>query len=354
MKKLILHKGREKGLFNGHPWVFKSAMASANDVVLGELVGVWSFENIFLGYGFFSPNTQVVCRIFEQLRLVDDLITPDFWWARLAEAVFRRSSESFENAFEKSSVGAYRLINSEGDGFPALTVDVYEEENQDVLSVGLMAPGAENLYKLIQPKLIELGYQQHFLAYIHEECEMDGFRSGSCLLGFKTHWTPEVENLEASRYLDIVNSQLNEFKENDEDLTYQVFDEKSFLSVDGKSTGKHPSVVLRNEKGGSLDFIALLPPPIAFNNRTKLDAFKRYKDFNLQAIRCLVSGGTLFTLTCSPVMSVEDLKEVLLSCARDLGRPIILRSIQDTPIDFPVLLSHAEGQVYKALVIELG
>lgn len=354
MKKLTLHKGREKGLFSGHPWVFKSAMASIDKTTSGELVGVWSFENIFLGYGFYSPNTQVVCRIFEQLRIVDDIITPDFWIAKLAEAVFRRSTEEFEDAFEESSVGAYRLINGEGDGFPALYIDVFEEEKCDVLYVSFVAPGTENLYHIIQPKLIEMGYTEHFLGYVNDECEVDRYRSGSCLYGSRIHFNPETENLEASRYLDVVNKRIKKFKVNNEDLEFKVFDETCFKSLEGKSTGKHPSVILREDKGEHFDFIALLPPPIAFNNRSKLDAFKRYKDFNLQAIRCLKSGGILFTSTSSPVMCIEDLKEVLLSCARDLGRPLILKSIEQAPIDFPVLLSHAEGQVIKALSIEVG
>jgi len=116
--KIILNKGKEQSLLRLHPWVFSGAIKSKEAGLKdGDLVEVFSFENKFLGTGYYANGSIAVRLIsFKQLEINDD-----FWYEKINKAYQYRVALGIIN--EQTNV--YRLFFGEGDGVPALVIDNY-------------------------------------------------------------------------------------------------------------------------------------------------------------------------------------------------------------------------------------
>ena len=121
-------RGAER-LLHGHPWVFRSDVATAPRVDAG-LVDVRGPGGRKLGTALYSPSSEITIR---RLEANPDVVVDAAWWHdRLAHAIARRTSL-------KDLTTAYRLVHGEGDGLPSLVVDRYA----DVLVVQLLSAGLE-------------------------------------------------------------------------------------------------------------------------------------------------------------------------------------------------------------------
>ena len=134
----------EKGLrrlASGHPWVFASDLRPSGKPVPG-LVAVFSPHGERLGEGFYNPNSKLALRLVTR---GDVQITPELISARIAQAAAYR---------ERAAAGfeAFRVVHSEADGLPGLTVDKYG----DVLVVQQHAAALEGFTDLIVGTLGDL------------------------------------------------------------------------------------------------------------------------------------------------------------------------------------------------------
>ena len=119
MDKIVLRPGRERSVAKRHPWVFSGAVESAPDgIAAGETVEVVSHDGAVLGYGSWSPSSQIRARMLS----FDAGTVPDeaFVASRVASAVGRRA-DFFANAY----TNAVRLVNAESDGLPGVVADYY-------------------------------------------------------------------------------------------------------------------------------------------------------------------------------------------------------------------------------------
>ena len=75
---VTLKSGREKSLLRRHPWIFSGAIASvAGSPGVGDTVRVNASDGTFLGWGAFSPHSQIRVRIWswdEEKSVGKDLI----------------------------------------------------------------------------------------------------------------------------------------------------------------------------------------------------------------------------------------------------------------------------------------
>ncbi len=120
MKTVVLAKGRDRSVRRHHPWIFSGAIASADAVANGETVAVCSADGETLGYGSFSPASQIRVRMlsFNPAEIPDAA----FIQQRVAASVARRA-DFFEAA---STTNACRLIHAESDGLPGVVADYYD------------------------------------------------------------------------------------------------------------------------------------------------------------------------------------------------------------------------------------
>jgi 23S rRNA (cytosine1962-C5)-methyltransferase len=102
----------------GHPWVIADRFTKSwPQDKAGRLINLTDQAEIFLATALYSPGERIVARILsrEQMQLNKDWLR-----RRLQQATDLRLKH-----LDLCGTTAYRLINSEGDGLPGLTVDRY-------------------------------------------------------------------------------------------------------------------------------------------------------------------------------------------------------------------------------------
>ncbi len=88
LPRLILKKGREKALLQGHPWVFSGAVAKIEgEVSPGQIGEIYTQEGQFLGIGHINPLSQIIFRCLTRKR--EDL-DKDFFRSRILRACWIR------------------------------------------------------------------------------------------------------------------------------------------------------------------------------------------------------------------------------------------------------------------------
>src|SRR5579864_4624543 len=111
-------------LRNGHVWVYRSDIASADGIPPGSLVSVADERGKFLGTALYSSASQIAIRMLSA-QPVSDL--PALLRERVIAALAYR-----EQVVQGSD--AYRLVFSEADFLPGLIVDRYN----DILSLQVL------------------------------------------------------------------------------------------------------------------------------------------------------------------------------------------------------------------------
>lgn len=118
-RQIRIKKGREKSLLNRHPWVFSGALTEIPGYENGEIVEAVSADGRILGYGFFSPESQIVCRLFEFTGTRIENFGSAYFYEKIKRAADLRKR------IINGNTDCYRLINAEGDFFPGVVADVY-------------------------------------------------------------------------------------------------------------------------------------------------------------------------------------------------------------------------------------
>ena len=117
--RVTLRQKRDFSVRKHHPWVFSGAVDGAVEgVAVGETVEVAAADGELLGYGSYSPASQIRVRMLS----FDPKVVPDakFVEGLVASAVGRRA-DFFANAY----TNAMRLVNAESDGLPGVVADYY-------------------------------------------------------------------------------------------------------------------------------------------------------------------------------------------------------------------------------------
>ena len=105
MKRAGLRPKRDFSVRKHHPWIFSGALAGpVEGVAVGETVEVADADGELLGYGSYSPASQIRVRMLS----FDPKVVPDakFIEGLVASAVGRRA-DFFANAY----TNAVRLVN---------------------------------------------------------------------------------------------------------------------------------------------------------------------------------------------------------------------------------------------------
>ena len=114
-----------KYLKRGHRWAF----ASCFDEKAKMSSGLHSlfFKNELVGFGVVQADTQLRFRLFcladeTYFRKNNALKTFEFWTDRQWSNALR-----IRKTFDLSVTNSFRLLNGEGDGFPGLVIDIYND-----------------------------------------------------------------------------------------------------------------------------------------------------------------------------------------------------------------------------------
>ena len=396
MNRIVLKTKRDYSVRHRHPWIFSGAIAEAPDGLgVGETVEVVSSAGETLGYGSYSPSSQIRVRMLS----FDPKTVPDVAFVEgLVAASVGRRADFWANAY----TNAVRVVNAESDGLPGVVVDAYagwvvcqftsaggefwkktiaaalmkyvpfcqgvaERTDVDVrMKEGL--PVSETPLRVLEgaepPDRIEVvegpikywvdvrkGHKTGFYLDQREARQAVGsLANGLDVLNCFSYTggfglACRACGAASVTQVDISHEAIELAKEN-EKLTHVCGTKMEYVEDD----------VFRflrtcRDAGKTFDLIVLDPPKFAETKSQVMKAARGYKDINLLAMKLLRPNGLLATFSCSGAMDVELFDKILSEAAYDAKRDfqIIARTRQAT--DHPVSLNFPEGLYLKGVIL---
>ena len=120
MKRLTLKAKRDFSIRRRHPWIFSGAVADVDgEAAVGETVAVCDAQGRTLGYGSYSPASQIRVRMLS----FDPKAVPD---AAFVEGLVVRAVARRRDFLASGRTNAVRLVNAESDGLPGVVADSYD------------------------------------------------------------------------------------------------------------------------------------------------------------------------------------------------------------------------------------
>jgi 23S rRNA (cytosine1962-C5)-methyltransferase len=374
-------------LKDGHVWVYRSDIISADGVPPGALVNIADERGKILGAALYSSASQIAIRMIST-RAVTDLD------ALLRERI--RAAIAYREKIVRDT-DAYRVVFSEGDFLPGLIVDRYN----DVFSVQFLTQ-AMDTEAVRQTVLSELNQQlkpaaiaEHVDPWTRElealppkassllqgEAEstlvtMNGIKfHHEAITGQKTGaFLDQRENYAAAaqyaqgQALDVFCYQ-GGFALHLAERCSQVSgvdSSRPALEVAERNAalnGREIEWVEANAfdllrdyaaEGRQYDTIVLDPPAFAKNKRNLEGALRGYKELNLRALKMLLPGGILVTCSCSYHVSPAQFLEVVTDSGRDVHRNLRLLENRSQGKDHPSLLTVPETAYLKCLIVSVS
>ncbi len=388
-RQIKIKNGRERSLLNRHPWIFSGALMYIPDYENGEIVEVISFNNRVLGYGFFSPGSQIICRMFEFSEMKTENFGRDYFNEKIKKAAMLRKR------FIKDDTNCYRLINAEGDFFPGLVADIYG----DVTVLQIFVKGVEIILDIIADSLVNLGYENICVKNPGaNEVEMVdipfGFiRGGSAPTvevkenglrfiidfehGQKTgFFLDQRENRDLLRHLSSGRRVLNAFcytggfsiyamaggaelihsvdiSSDAVDMTTGNIKINSFCNENHKSIKADCFEYLRNMEENYYDLIVLDPPAFVKSSKGVERGARGYKDINLSSMKKIRKDSLIFTFSCSHHVTSDLFRKIVFSAAADSGRNVRVFAQLSQGKDHPFSIYHPEGEYLKGLLLHV-
>ncbi|MFZ5569494.1 MAG: class I SAM-dependent rRNA methyltransferase [Thermodesulfobacteriota bacterium] len=391
MAAVTLKKGREDSLFRRHPWIFSGAVARVDgNPRSGQTVAVQAADGRILGYGAYSPHSQIMVRLwsFDAGEEVTEK-----WMYRRLECVIRHRISCLQNAGDDAG----RLVFAESDGFPGFILDRYGEflvcqflsagaeswKDNLVQFLTRMVPGA-GIYERSDAKSrakeglplrcgvlsgppppdfiriksggdhflvnVKQGHKTGFYLdqrdnrlrarhYMQAARVLDCFTysGGFCIAALKggaDHVTA-IDSSEAALELTSRNLALNQV-----DLSkVELLKNDVFAALRGY-----------RDSNRRFDAVVLDPPKFAASRRDVERALRGYKDINLLACKILAPGGVLVTFSCSQHISPELLQKAVAFAALDAGRNVQILEWLQQASDHPTALNFPEANYLKGLI----
>ncbi len=417
MTRVVLRPKRDFSVRKRHPWVFSGAVddrfiTSGEDAaspLMGETVEVADAGGEVLGYGSYSPASQIRVRMLS----FDPKVVPDaeFVEGLVASAVGRRA-DFFVNAY----TNAMRLVNAESDGLPGVVADYYAgwvvcqftsagaEFWKREIAAALMkfAPGCRGVGERVDvdvrvkeglscasltsgedaasPLLKDAPFS--VLAGEEPPESVEIFEGGVKFLvdvrkGHKTGFYLDQRDARAAvgalaNGMDVLNcfSYTGGFglfaraagaaSVTQVDISKDALELAKKNEALGHFCGTKMEYVeadvfqyLRKcrDAGRTFDMVVLDPPKFASVKSQVMKAARGYKDINLLAMKLLNPNGILATFSCSGAMTQELFDKVLAEASQDAGRDFQVIGRTRQGADHPVALNFPEGFYLKGVIL---
>jgi len=387
-----LYKGREKSLLRRHPWVFSGSVAAVKgEIKSGDTIGILSADQEFLGWGAYSPHSQIRARIWSWDQQTN--INRAFFEKKLAQSALARSS-----MLRGRDTDALRLVHGESDGLPGLIVDRYGEW----IVVQFLTSGVEKWRSEILQSLVSLFKPRG----IYERSDVDvrrleGLEERVGLLWGEAPPDRVVISEQGTQFdVDLrrgqktgfyLDQRRNRLKVKELAAGTEVLDcfcysggfsiaalqggamsvtgidvsgaalaqARSNLRLNGFMEDKYAQIegdvfrVLRQlrDRDRRFDLIVLDPPKFAPTTAQVERAVRGYKDINLLALKLLRPGGVLTTFSCSSGVGMDLFQKIVAGAALDAEAQVQLVEWLHQDVDHPVALNFPEGEYLSGLVL---
>ena len=388
MATAFLIPGKEKRVYSGHPWIFRSDIARVEgDFTPGDMVEVRSSRGRFLCKAFYNPQSQIALRV---MTLKDEPVDRAFIFRRVKEAVdYRRTFADLRSC---------RMVFAESDRLPALIVDSFG----DVLVLQCLALGMERFKQDVVDALVEelhpmgiwerndvpvrrleglemttgLLYGQvpdrvemvengvHFWVdvkegqktgffldqkenraaiapFVKDKTVLDCFtHTGSFALHAGFFGAREVTGVDISGYaceFATENARLNHLEDRVHFVEANAFD-----------------LLAEQSRAGVQYDVVILDPPAFTKTRSAVESATRgYKEINLRAMKMVKPGGYLITCSCSQHILPDAFMQIVRDAAHDARVQLRQVEYRTQGRDHPILPAAPETQYLKCGIFQI-
>jgi 23S rRNA (cytosine1962-C5)-methyltransferase len=372
-----------KRLQDGHIWVYRSDIISANGVAPGTSVGVTDERGKFLGTALYSSASQIAIRMISP-HAVDDL-------TRLLRERIQGAIAYRERVVRDTD--AYRVIFSEADFLPGLIVDRYN----DLLSIQALTQAVDAepvrtvLVAELSQRLKPAAIAERVDPRIRELEQLPARASGQIqgeksstiftMNGVRFHYEA-LEGQKTGAFLDQRENYAAAARfahgEALDVFCYQggfalhlaqscskiagVDSSRPALEVADRNAALNNREVewieanafdlLRDyaDAGRRYDTIVLDPPAFAKSKSNLETALRGYKELNLRALKMLRPGGILVTCCCSYHVSPAQYLDVVRVSAQDVHRNLRIVESRSQSKDHPILPNVPETEYLKCII----
>jgi len=420
MTKVVLKPKRDWSVRKRHPWIFSGAvdeiscasLTSGRETAspLGETVEVVSSDGETLGYGSYSPASQIRVRMlsFDPKRVPDAAFVEGLVAASVARRADFFAADSTSNAC--------RIVNAESDGLPGVVADCYDgwvicqftsagaEFWKKTIATALMKslPGAKGVAERTDvevrgkeglslrrgedaastfsvlagdepPEAIEVfegpvrflvdvrrGHKTGFYLDQREaRAAVGALANGRTVLNCFSYTggfglAAAAGGATHVTQVDVSADALALAQKNSE-LTFSATVQPSTINLQPRFDYVEADVFqfLRKCRDArkTFDLIVLDPPKFAESKAQVMKAARGYKDINLLAMKLLNPGGILATFSCSGAMTTDLFDQVLAEAAADARRDFQVIGRTRQGADHPVSLNFPEGWYLKGLLL---
>ena len=388
MANVTLIPGKEKRVYSGHPWVFRSDIDKADEGIRpGDVVSVLSSKGKFLAKAYYNPNSQITLRI---LTYQDETVDREF--------IFRRVKQAIDYRRTFADLRSCRVIFAESDRLPALIVDSFgdilvlqclslgmEQFKQDVVDalVEYLHPagiwerkdvpvrrleGLEMttglLYGMVPDRVmmeengvkfwvdVKEGQKTGFFLdqkenraaiapFVKDKTVLDCFtHTGSFALHAGYYGAKEVTGVDISDYacaFATENAKLNGLEDRVHFVEANAFD-----------------LLAEQSRNGTKYDVVILDPPAFTKTRSAVESATRgYKEINLRAMKMVRPGGYLITCSCSQHILPEMFRDIVLSAAKDARVTLRQVEFRTQGKDHPILPASPETQYLKCGIYQI-
>jgi 23S rRNA (cytosine1962-C5)-methyltransferase len=377
----VSRRGEDR-LRSGHPWVYKSDIASVQ-ASGGDVVQVTGARGRSFGQALYSDRSEIALR---HLTRSSEPIDSSFWRTRVRDAITFRGSLGIDAT-------AYRLVHGEADRLPSLVVDRYG----DYLIVQALSQGVDKLLPEMTRLLVELtscagvlarndprvrlleGLEQRVDVLHGTVPEVIEVREGHVVYavdpyrGQKTGlFLDQRENrVAAAQYAR--GRLLDTFSYNggfalalapkcDEVVAIDISDDavarirsnaerNGITNVEARAMNVFDELRELERRREQFDTIVLDPPAFAKSKSAIGKALSGYKEINLRALKLLSPGGFLITCSCSYNVSEAAFADAIASAAVDAHADVAVVEKRMQGRDHPVLMTVPETYYLKCFIL---
>jgi 23S rRNA (cytosine1962-C5)-methyltransferase len=368
---------------SGHPWIYRSDVTSTPEKP--GLYAVKSAAGKHLGWAAVNKKSEITVRMLTRFEQVAD---EALLLKRLSSAIDARAEMGID-------ADSYRVVHSDADGLPGLTIDKYADvlvvQNNSAALEPFLDALLEVLIERFKPvgvlarfdsktRLLE-GLEQNvfeafgsvpesiiaregsvqflvdpwrgqktgaFLDQRDNRIALERHAKGKALDVFSYHASFGLHLAKVCESVECVDSSAAALERGAENAKLNNLENMKFTTANAFEFLRE-----REQAGAKYQTISLDPPALAKARRDLDSAYRAYKEINLRALKLLEPGGILGTASCSFHVSESDFYVMLTDAAKDSGRNVRVLERRGQSADHPELLLLPESRYLKYVILEV-
>ena len=392
MKSITLNKNISRRVESGHPWIFANEVNTGKEkdtaAKPGEIVDVFTYDKIFIGKGYYNPQSQISVRLLTRDK--NETIDDAFFYNKLKKAwEYRQRIGYSENC---------RLIFGEADDIPQLIIDKFN----DYFVIQTLALGIDvwkpSIVKAINELFTPKGIYERNDVPVRE---LEGMEQQKGFLSEPFDTNIIINENGISLYVDIANGQKTGYFLDQQDnrraikhivkdadvlgafcytgsfeISAAHFGAKSVIGLDISQNAidmcnqnaalNGLEKICRFDCVNAFDVlktmtkeekrwdVVMLDPPSFTKSRSTIDkAVAGYKEINLRGIKLVKPGGFLVTSSCTNLVQPELFLDIIQMAAKDAKRKIRQVTFNAQSADHPIIRGQENTHYLKFLIVQV-